>query len=622
MRFLSRRGLTAGLLAGVVLAAGFAAGPASGISGPPAPTDGYGFVAHVQLRPNPNGPRPGSQPLSEPYQACSGVLVDPEWVITAGRCHADVWADWPPIATVTVGSQARGVAEKVRHPSRSLWLFKLDSPVAGVAPAKISTTPAALGETLQVAGLGRTATEWVPERPHVGAFRVEAVSEAAVDIVSNQSPPASVCAGDAGGPALRAVGSGFEVVALNERSWQAGCLGVPASETRTNASEVRLDNVKDWVQQTVRGDTFVRLSTSAAVLDTRSGIGASAGPRAAGSLTHFPVTGVGGIPATGVTAVLVDVTAVTTNASTTLTVYPSRTIARPDASTVSAAANQIISNTAVVPVPPSTGDLTVHSSAGGTHIVVDVQGYYTDAANTGGGFVPVDHTRVVDTRTGLGGSTGTVSAGQSRTFTFTGGVIPAGASTAFLDLVVTGATVRGWIGTGTGNRSVMDYAVGSTSHAVAVQLGSDGRATFTNNTGSPVHFAMTATGYFTAGATTGTGLRTLTAARKLDTRAGGGQPLAVNGTIDVALGIPAGSTALVNLTVLQNTGGGYLRAWPVGGAEPVPSLTTFPDPNTAPRSGLAAVKVGTDGKIRIKNNSTGTTHLLVDLQGWYAQPLA
>jgi hypothetical protein len=76
--------------------------------------------------------------------------------------------------------------------------------------------------------------------------------------------------------------------------------------------------------------------------------------------------------------------------------------------------------------------------------------------------------------------------------------------------------------------------------------------------------------------------------RKLDTRnIGTHAPVPANGTVDVPLGLPSGAAALVNLTVVNNTDGGYLHAWPLGGTETTPSLTNYPSANTSARSGWA-----------------------------------
>ncbi|TDE47921.1 trypsin-like serine protease [Nonomuraea mesophila] len=619
---LCRRALVALAVGGVVCAT-LPAVPALGIVGGSAvPADGYGFVANVMV--------------GDAVRGCSGALIDPEWIVTAKSCFAEgstpVAIGPPPLpTTVTVGrvdlttvdaGQTRGVIHVVSHPARDLLLAKLAAPVTEVAPVRVSATAPTAGEVLQVAGFGRTATEWVPHRLRTAPFSVKTVDGGAIEIAGDPSAPATICRGDAGGPALRGVATGPELVALHTASWQAGCLDTDASEARTSATETRLDDVRDWVRQTVRGGAFVRLATSATVLDTRSGVGAPAGPRAARSLTPFQVTGVGGVPATGVTAVLVDVTAVTT-AATYLTLLPDGA-PRPPVSMVNATANQVISNTAVVPVPAS-GKIAVYSHGPGAHVVVDVQGYYTSSTDTGQGFVPVGPTRIVDTRSGLGGPAGVVPARGTRTFTLTGGAIPAGAGVAYLDLIVVGATGQGWVGAfppgGANNRSVMDFVPGTTSHGVTVRLDTDGRATFTNNSNSAVHFVLTALGYF-GGADTGTRFRTMAAQRLLDTRGTGtGVPVPANGTVDVPLGVPAGTTAAVNLTVVDNKADGHLNVWPVDGAETTMSLVNYAPPADGIRAGHSVVKAGTSGKIRIRNNSPGTAHILVDVQGWYAGDL-
>ncbi|MFC6367199.1 S1 family peptidase, partial [Nonomuraea thailandensis] len=622
MRSLSCRGALAGLvLGGVVATAALPAAPALGIvGGSAAPADGYGFVADVRV--------------GDAVRGCSGALIDPEWIVTAKSCFAEGSAPVPAgppsqATTVTVGredlttvseGQVRGVTHVVPHPARDLLLAKLAAPVVEVTPVRVSATAPTPGEELRVAGFGRTATTWVPHRLHTAPFSVRTVNAGAIEIAPGSSAPASICKGDAGGPALRSVAAGLELVALNSASWQAGCLETDASETRTGATEVRLDDVRDWVRQTVRGGAFVRLPTSAQVLDTRSGLGATAGPREARSLTPFQVTGVGGIPAGDVTAVLVDVTAIAGTLPTFLTLLPDGA-PRPPLSMVNASAGQIISNTAVVPVPAS-GKLAVYSNGPGAHVTVDVQGYYTTSGTAGRGFVPVDHTRVVDTRSGLGGPAGVVPPRGTRTFNLRGAAIPAGAGTAYLDLIVTDATQDGWVGAfppgGANNRSVMDYVPGTTAHGVAVQLSADGRATFTNNGASSVHFVATALGYFTGSADSGTRLRTMTAVRRLDTRsAGDGEPLPANGTVDVPLGVPAGATAALNLTVVDNTADGHLNVWPVDGAERTTSLVNYAPKAEGVRAGHTVVKAGTDGKIRIRNDSPGTAHLLVEVQGWY-----
>jgi hypothetical protein len=377
-----------------------------------------------------------------------------------------------------------------------------------------------------------------------------------------------------------------------------------------------------------KGGDFVPLSPSVQALDTRNGTGGLTGVRTAGSTSAFPVLGVGGIPAAGVSAVLVDVTAITPTVGTFLILWPDGA-ARPAVSTVNAQANQTISNSAVVPVG-SDGKISVYNSAGNAHVAVDVQGYFTDTSGgAGGGFVPIDHTRLADTRSGLGGTAGAIASNGTRTFQLTGGVIAAGATAAMLDVIVVSAPVGGWLAAypagGSGSRSVMDFQIGTMSQGLSVQLSADGKASFTNHSTGAINLVVTGEGYFTASWATGAGLRGIAANRLVDTR-GLGAAVPANGTIDVSVGGTNGlptrgiAGALLNLTVVAPTSGGFLRAWPVGGAEGAVSLLNYPAAGTS-RSSLAVVRPGTEGKIRIRNVSDGTAHFLVDLQAWFADPL-
>jgi secreted trypsin-like serine protease len=95
-----------------------------------------------------------------------------------------------------------------------------------------------------VAGYGRTATEWVPGRLHAAPFTVQSVTAATLALTGAAG---DTCKGDSGGPAFRESGGQAELVALNDTSWQHGCLG----ETGTNQGsyEVRVDDLGDWITQ-------------------------------------------------------------------------------------------------------------------------------------------------------------------------------------------------------------------------------------------------------------------------------------------------------------------------------------------------------------------------------------
>ncbi|WKU04328.1 hypothetical protein [Micromonospora sp. HUAS LYJ1] len=378
-----------------------------------------------------------------------------------------------------------------------------------------------------------------------------------------------------------------------------------------------------------KGGDFV--ATNGVLLDTRTGVGGAAGTRAAGSETKVTVLGVGGIPANGVRALLVDVTAINPTANTFLTVYPDGSD-RPTASTINASAGQVLSNSAIVVTVGANGKVVIYNHSGNTHVKLDVQGYFTSSTGTtGGGLVSLPHTKLIDTRSGLGTTTGTIAGNSSRTVTLTGSVVPAGASAAVIDVIVTGAAALGWLSVAPENdataANAIDYPAGTTSMGMIVKLPANGKVVLANKGSGAVHAVVTVQAYFTATPTTGAGLRTVAASRLLDTRTvGGGLPVAANGTVDVAVGgafgLPTRDIAAValNLTAVSPASSGFLTVWPVDGTTSVASTTNFTTGQLA-RSSFAVSKLGTEGKIRVKNNSSGTLHILVDLQGWFADPI-
>jgi surface antigen len=113
--------------------------------------------------------------------------------------------------------------------------------------------------------------------------------------------------------------------------------------------------------------------TPARLLDTRNGTGvAASGALDAGGVVRLKVTGRGGVPSTGVKAVVLTVLVTGPPQGGFLTAYPARTT-RPTTSNVNFAAGQTIANTAFV-TPSSDGYVDIYSQST-TQVVADVQGY-------------------------------------------------------------------------------------------------------------------------------------------------------------------------------------------------------------------------------------------------------
>jgi hypothetical protein len=148
------------------------------------------------------------------------------------------------------------------------------------------------------------------------------------------------------------------------------------------------------------GGSFTKV-TPQRIADTRSGIGvvrARVGAlNGGGTPLQVPVLNVAGVPATGVDAVSINVTATGTRANAFggyVTVYPCGTV--PDASTLNFTTGQTVPNAAIARV---SGNGTVCIMVyGEADVIVDVNGWFGSAR----GFLGMTPVRVSDTRNGLG----------------------------------------------------------------------------------------------------------------------------------------------------------------------------------------------------------------------------
>ncbi len=90
--------------------------------------------------------------------------------------------------------------------------------------------------------------------------------------------------------------------------------------------------------------------------------------------SNLVVAGRGGVPATNVGAVALNVTVTAPTANGFLTVYPAGS-ARPTASNLNFTVGQTIPNMVIVPVG-SAGEIAVFNSQGNSHVVIDILGWF------------------------------------------------------------------------------------------------------------------------------------------------------------------------------------------------------------------------------------------------------
>ncbi|MCX5192461.1 RICIN domain-containing protein [Streptomyces sp. NBC_00249] len=231
-----------GLLAATatMLAAGLVpATPSGAVEGPGVPAGSHPSAVRIGLGEEVNG------------RACTGTLVDHYWVLTAASCFAataggPVQPGRPALRAVAGLSDgtASEITEIVPRTDRDVVLARLAAPATTLTPATLAAAVPNTGAALTAAGFGRTKTVWVPDTLHTGAFSLNATGPTTLTITGKGSDV--LCKGDTGGPLLNAAN---ELVAVNSRSWQGGCLGAPAGETRTGAVSARVDDLGDWLRQ-------------------------------------------------------------------------------------------------------------------------------------------------------------------------------------------------------------------------------------------------------------------------------------------------------------------------------------------------------------------------------------
>lgn len=409
-----------------------------------------------------------------------------------------------------------------------------------------------------------------------------------------------------------------------------GAHSLTATATNTSGSTSEPSGAFEYALTTTFPGEFQSL-VPARVLDTRDGTGGFSAPVGPAATISPTVVGKGGVPATGVSAVVLNVTVTQPSAASYLTVFPSGTT-RPDTANLTFVPGQTVPNLVVARVGAD-GKVSVYNNAGSTHVIFDVLGWFSDASGPAGGrFNPLAAARILDTRTGTGGFSAPVGPGATIAPTVAGrGGIPSGASAAVLNVTVTQPTAAASYltvfptGAPRPNTANLTFVAGqTTTNLVVAKVGTDGKVSVYNHAGnSQVIFDVV--GWFSTADRDEPGARysPLRPSRILDTRIGTGgfsAPVGAGATISPKVtgvgGVPATgvSTVVLNVTVTQPTAASYLTVFPAGAARPNTANLTFGAGQTV--TNLLMAKVGADGKVSVYNQA-GTSHVIFDVVGWY-----
>ncbi|MGW0754389.1 hypothetical protein [Streptomyces sp. NPDC002587] len=362
--------------------------------------------------------------------------------------------------------------------------------------------------------------------------------------------------------------------------------------------------------------------TPSRFLDTRDGVGATKARVGPGGVVTLQVAGVKGVPAGGVTAVVMNVTAVYPTEAGHVMVYPNGQ-PKPSVSNLNFSAGQIVPN--LVTVPVVNGKVDLRNNAGSVDLIADVTGYYTDKADTGSALTPITPARFLDTRDGVGATKARVGPGGVVTLQVAGvkGVPTSGVTAVVMNVTAVNPTEAGHVtvypnGQAAPGVSNLNFTAGQIVPNLVTVPVVNGKVDLRNNSGS-VDLIADVTGYYSANGSTfsaGSPVRLLDTRDGTGARAGAvGQGGIVSLQVAGVEGVPlTGVTAVVlNVTVTNPTQDSHLIVYPHGAPRPGVSNLNYRAGQTV--SNLVVVPV-VDGRVTFFNNA-GSVDVIADLNGYF-----
>lgn len=252
-----RRRIVSSLIAGaaVVLGAVVQAAPAQAVANGQDVLDGqYEFSVALSM------PLITRADGSTYVSACSAVLIDPQWLLTAGHCAHDgnrVRINGTPRyqITATIGQATLSgttgtkvdVVHIVQNENADIALAKLATPVYDVTPISLATTEPVAGDVVRLTGWGSrdgvADLTHRPDRMQTGQMTVSR-TDATLAYVKGAAPlpTTSACPYDSGAPYFSESTTGEVRLVATE-------VGGPSCPHAGEDRAARVDVLVPWVQE-------------------------------------------------------------------------------------------------------------------------------------------------------------------------------------------------------------------------------------------------------------------------------------------------------------------------------------------------------------------------------------